>query len=71
MIMIDKFTSRFCGALFVATEVDVYLRAGTAWTGVAHFPEVVVLVSVYDVVGGEVTLPVSGGFIVARQPFFG
>ena len=57
------------GAFLVRAEVDVNLRAGAAGAGIAHLPEVVVLVAVYDMVGGKVCLPVAGGFVVAAQSF--
>ena len=45
------------GDLLVAAQVDVDLGAGTAGAGVAHFPEVVVLVAGEDVVGRKVLEP--------------
>ncbi len=71
MIVVHEVTSRHLGTLFVRTEVDMYLRAGTAGTCIAHFPEVVVLVAVDYVVGRQMLLPDSGGFIVAGQSLGG
>jgi hypothetical protein len=53
--------------LFLRTEVDMNLRAGTAGTCVAHLPEVVVLVAVDDVVLREVLLPVAGSLVIASD----
>ena len=43
------------------------LTAGAAGTCVAHLPEVVVLVSVQDMILGQELLPDGSGFIVALQ----
>ena len=58
------------GFLFRGADVDVDLGAGTAGTGLAHFPEVVVLVAQEDVVLGQVLAPgllrlgVQGGAVL-------
>ena len=39
--------------------------------GIAHFPKIILFVSVDDALGGKVFFPISGGFIVALQVFFG
>ena len=43
--------------------------ARTAWAGVAHLPEVVVLVAVDYMVGGQILLPATGRLVVALQSF--
>ena len=48
----------------------MYFGAGTARTSVAHLPEVVVFVAVYNMVLGEMLLPIRRSLIVARE-FFG
>ena len=56
----------------VGTEVDVDLRAGTTGAGVAHLPEIVVLVAQQDMVRrhmlepGFLRLGVEGGAVVGR-----
>ena len=47
------------------------LRARTARTCIAHLPEVVVLVSVDDVILGYVLCPVLGSLVVARDVLLG
>ncbi len=59
------------GALLRRTEVDVYLRAGSAGACVAHLPEVVVLVAVDDVGCGQMLLPIGRGFVVTGKAFLG
>ena len=49
----------------------MYLRAWTARTCLAHFPKVVMLVSVDDMVGRKMFHPKSGSLIIARQTFLG
>ena len=46
------------------------LRTGTAGACIAHLPEVVVLVTVYDMVSRNVLPPVAGGLVVTRKTFF-
>ena len=43
------------------------LTAGTAGAGIAHLPEVVVLVTVKDMILGQELLPDGSGLIVALQ----
>ena len=71
VVLVDELTSGHFGFLFGRTAVEVYLGAGTAWTCVAHLPEVVVLVTVDDVVCGDVLQPVACSFIVADKVFLG
>ncbi len=59
------------GFLLGTADVDVDLGAGAAGTGVAHLPEVVVLVAEEDVVLGEVLEPGFLGFLVHLGPVFG
>ena len=71
MVLVDQFLARHLGLLFLRAEVDVDLRAGTAGACVAHLPEVVVLVSVDDVVLGEMLCPVAGSLVVAAEVLAG
>ena len=59
------------GPFGVGAEVDVDLAAGAAGAGVAHFPEVVVLVPEHYMVGGNVLQPGLAGFLVERGAVFG
>ncbi len=56
-------------ALLVAAQVDVNFRTGTAGTRVAHFPEIIVTVSVDDVAFGQMLLPDGSGLVIALQTF--
>ena len=71
VVLVDQVGSGYGFALLLGAEVDVYLGAGAAGACIAHLPEVVVLVAVYDMACREVFLPVGGGFVVAREPLFG
>ena len=57
------------GPLGIATQVDMNFGAGTAGTRIAHFPEVVVTVTVDNVLLGQMSLPVRGSLVVALEPF--
>ena len=45
-------------------------RTWAARTCITHFPEIIVLVTVDDVVCREVLCPVAGSFIVTGKTFF-
>ena len=71
MIFVYQFASRHFGTLFGTTAVHVNLRTRTTRTGVAHFPEVIVLVAIQNMVSGQMFGPDRSRFIVTRQAFFG
>ena len=47
------------------------LRAGTTGTCIAHFPEIIVLITIDDVIGRHVLSPVFGSLVIARNVLFG
>ena len=57
VVLVHKVFAGHLGLLFVGTNVDVYLRAGTARTLVAHLPEVVFLRAAQDAFLADVLLP--------------
>ena len=70
IIFVHEFGSRHGCALFGRAAVDMYFGARAARAGVAHFPEVVVLIAVDDVAFREEASPESCGFAVALEAFF-
>ena len=70
VVLVHQFVARLLGLFFRRAAVEVNFRARSAGAGVAHFPEVVVLVAVDDMVGGQVFGPNFGRFVIAFQPFF-
>ena len=71
MVVVHELAAGLFGAFGVAAQVNVDFGTGAAGAGVAHLPEVVVLVAVDDMVSGHVALPVAGGFVVAAEAFVG
>ena len=72
VVLIDELAAGLAVLLLLGgTRVHVDFRARTAGPRVAHFPEVVVLVAVDDVVGRHVLQPVTGSLVVALQTFRG
>ena len=69
VVLVHELASRHFGLLLRRTRVEVYLRARTARTRIAHLPEVVVLVSVYNVVGRHVLCPETCSLLVACYAF--
>ena len=57
MIAVDQIPTVEPLPLGVGPAVVVDLAAGTAWTGVAHLPEVVLLSLAADAAGLDVLLP--------------
>ena len=56
--------------LLLVAAVHVYLRARSAGPRVAHFPEVVMLVAVQDMVSGQVLFPYRRRLAVALKALF-
>ena len=71
MIFIDHFGTALGSTFFVRTEVYMDFRAGTARTGITHFPKIIMFVTVDDMIFRQELLPISGSFIVTRQTFGG
>ena len=69
VVLVDHLRTGDLGAFGIRAQVDVDFRAGTARTGFAHFPEVVVLIAVDDMVFGQMLEPETGCFVVAREAF--
>ena len=46
--MIDQRGTIHFGTLLVGTKVNMYLRTRTARTCVTHFPEIIMLIAIYD-----------------------
>ena len=70
VVLVDHLTSGHLCLLLGSAAVEVNLRAGAARTCVAHFPEVVVLVAVDDMVGRNMLQPIACSLIVASESFF-
>ena len=71
IVLINKLTTRRFRLFFGTARVYVYLRARATRACFAHFPEVVVLVSVDNVVCWQVFEPVLCSFVVAGNTFRG
>ena len=68
--LVHEVASRNGCNLFVASEVNVDFTARAAWTGVTHFPEVVMLVSQKDMVLRQELEPCLVSLLVHRGPVF-
>ena len=69
IVFVDERSTGHFGFFFGAAAVKMYFGAGTAGTGVAHFPEVVVFVSIDNVVCREVLQPKLGSLIISCETF--
>ena len=65
IVVYEIATGNFC------TFFDMDFRARTARTGITHFPEVIMLVSIDDVIFRQELFPIRSCLIVALQSFFG
>ena len=70
VVLIDEVTTGDLSFLFGRPAVEVNLGAGTARTRLAHFPEVIVLVAINDMVGSNVLGPIACGLIITGNAFF-
>ena len=71
MVFIDQLGAWHGSALGLGAQVDVDFRARAAGAGIAHLPEIVVLVAVDDMVGRQMLLPDGGSLVVAAQALGG
>jgi len=71
IILVYQRTAGHQRFLLGRTRVYMDLRAGSARSRVAHFPEVVVLVAIDDMVFGQVLGPVFGSLVVAWNVLLG
>ena len=71
IIFIDQFSSCYGRLFFSRAYVDMYFRARSTRTRLTHFPEVVVLVAVDDMVFREVSAPYRCRLIVSRKFLIG
>ena len=67
MVLIDQFHTRNNGFFILTAQVDVNLTAGTAGTGIAHFPEVVMGIAIDDVILRQVSFPELGSLIITAD----
>ena len=70
VVLVDELTAGHFGLLLRGTRVEVYLRAGAAGACIAHFPEIVVLVAVDDMVGRDMLGPIRRSLIITFQVLF-
>ena len=69
VVLVYQLSSGHLCLLLGGAAVKVYLRTGTAGTGVAHLPEVVVLVTINNMVLADVLAPVACRLVVAGKSF--
>ena len=69
MVFVYQFASGDFSLFFFRTRVYMNFRARSAWSGIAHFPEVIMFVTVDDMIFGEIFAPISCCFVVAFQSF--
>ena len=67
IILVDQLTAGHLRLLLRCTRVQVDLRTGTARTGIAHLPEVIVLIAIDDMIGRHMLQPVASRLIVTLQ----
>ena len=72
VVLVDELRPGNGGLFRFVAQVDVDFAAGSAGAGLAHFPEVVVLVAEEDLFGGDVAQPgLAGLFIEGGAVAFG
>ena len=71
MVLVDELSTRELGSLLFGSAVDVYLAAGTAGAGVAHLPEIILLLAEDDAVFGQDLAPLGEGDAGGGEAFGG
>ncbi len=71
MILVYEFSAGNFSTFFGGAKVDMDFGARAAGAGVTHFPEVIVLVAVDDMVGRKVLEPYLLCLVVAFETFGG
>ena len=71
MIMVHEIATGNLGAFFCRTKVDMNFGTRSARSCITHFPEIIVLVAVDDMIFRQELFPIGSGFVVTAQSFFG
>ena len=69
MVFVYHLCTASNGTFFVRAKVYMNFRTGTARTGITHFPEVIMFVTINNMIFRQELFPVTGSFVVARQTF--
>ena len=69
IVLVDQVAALHIATLLGQAVVDMYLRTGTARTCIAHLPEVVMLVTIDDVVGRHMLEPILCSLIISLEAF--
>ena len=69
IVLVHQLTTGHLRLLLGRTAVQVNLGTGSARTGITHFPEVVMLVAVDDMVGRNMLQPIRSRLVIAAQAF--
>ena len=70
VVLVNKTSARHFCFFFGRTRIEMNFRTRATRSSFAHLPEVVVFVSVDDMVGRQVFRPIFCGFVVACNTFF-
>ena len=71
MVFVYQLASRSLCLLLLRAAVNMYLRAWTTRTCVTHLPEVIVLVTIDDMVFRQELFPDGSSLVVALQTLLG
>ena len=71
MIVVHEVATGDLGTFFSRTKVDMDFGTRSARSCITHFPEVIVFVTVDDVIFWQELFPVRSSFVVTAQSFFG
>ena len=71
MIFVHQFAAGHFRAFLSTTAIHMDLRAWTTRARIAHFPEVIVLITVQNMISRQVFRPNGSRLIITCQTFFG
>ncbi len=70
IVLVDQVFSRYLRLFFCRTLINMDFRTRATRSGVSHLPEVVMLVTIDDMVSRHVFGPITGSFVIAFQVLF-
>ena len=70
IIFIDQFTSGNFRLFFRSTRIQMDFRTRTTRTCITHFPEIIMFVTIDNMIGRNVFSPVRSRFVITFEVFF-
>ena len=70
VIMVYQIMSAYLGTFFGRAQINMNLRTRSTWPCISHFPKVIMLITIYNMIFRKKLFPIAGSFIITFQSFF-